>query len=80
MTTRMVQVRDVPSGVVDVLKSRAAAQGTSLSEYLRAEIERMAAEPTMHEVLERLRSRPRRHLDVDIADVVREVRDEYDST
>jgi hypothetical protein len=78
MSTKMVQIRDVPVQTVNVLKARAAAKGMSLSEYLRVEVERMAAEPTMDEFLARLVARPRRVVTEDVADVVREVRDEFE--
>jgi hypothetical protein len=40
-----------------VLKSRAAKQGTSLSNYLLAEIRQIAELPTIEEWLERVKSR-----------------------
>lgn len=53
----MVQIRDVPEGVHRTLKARAAASGTSLSEYLRAELLRTASRPTPAELAERVRTR-----------------------
>jgi hypothetical protein len=53
----LVQVRDVPDEVHRVLKSRAAMEGISLSEYLRGELERVAARPTTRELAERLAGR-----------------------
>jgi antitoxin FitA len=77
MSTKMVQIRDVPSDVVDALKSRAAAEGTSLSEFLRAEIEEIARRPTLDDVLDRLSRLPRRDLTIGGADLVRSVRNEF---
>ncbi len=79
MSTKMVQIRDVDAAAVDVLKGRAAASGMSLSEYLKRQVERMAASPTNEEVFARAQQRPRRDLGISAADVVRAVRDEYDA-
>jgi hypothetical protein len=49
--TRMVQVKGVPEGVHRVLKSRAALRGQTLSDYLRGEMERLAARPSPDELL-----------------------------
>ena len=46
----LVQIRDVPDDVHRRLKSRAAASGVSLSEYLRTVLERTAARPTPAEL------------------------------
>lgn len=53
----LVQVRDVPDDVHRTLKSRAAAAGVSLSEYLRTVLERDAARPTPAELAERIATR-----------------------
>jgi plasmid stability protein len=55
---KLVQVRDVPEDVHRTLKARAAQSGVSLSEYVRAELARVAALPTPDELRERLRSLP----------------------
>jgi antitoxin FitA len=49
--TRMVQVKGVPEGVHRTLKARAALRGQTLSDYLRAEMERLAARPSADELL-----------------------------
>lgn len=54
---KLVQIRDVPDPVHRTLKARAAQSGRSLSEYLRAELARVAALPTPDEVRTRLRER-----------------------
>lgn len=51
---RIIQVRDVADDVHGVLTARARAQGMSLSEYLRGELARMAARPSVDEWLARL--------------------------
>jgi hypothetical protein len=54
----MVQIRNMPEDMHRVLKSRAAAQGMSLSDYLVQELRKSAEVPTMAEMRERLRNRP----------------------
>ena len=49
----MIQVRDVPDRVHGTLKSRAAREGMSLSDFLKRELARAAERPTMLEWLER---------------------------
>lgn len=51
----IVQIRDVPEDTVRRLKAKAALQGVSLSDYLRAELDRLAGRPTMEEYLELIR-------------------------
>lgn len=55
MTT--IQVRDVSPEAAELLKKRAAARGLSLSEYLRGELDRLAAAPSRDEVLRRIAAR-----------------------
>jgi hypothetical protein len=71
----LIQVRDVPENVHRKLKARAASGGVSLSEYLRTELERVAASPTPDELLDRLRSRKAVRPRESSADAVRAVRD-----
>jgi len=54
-----ITVRDVPEKVRDELAARAARQGKSMQEYLRAELERLAARPSVDVWLEQLRKRKR---------------------
>jgi antitoxin FitA len=56
----LVQVRDVPESTVNALKARAAERGLTLTAYLRAEFDRLAARPTNAEVIERMARRTRR--------------------
>ncbi|MBT8165754.1 MAG: hypothetical protein KJP22_00030 [Acidimicrobiia bacterium] len=48
---KMIQIRDVPEDVHRVLRVRAAEAGLSLAEYLRQELERLASQRTIAEVL-----------------------------
>ena len=52
-----ITIRDVPDAVRDELAARAALQGKSMQEYLRAELQRLAARPPVEQVLERIRER-----------------------
>jgi antitoxin FitA len=72
----LVQIRDVPDEVHRTLKARAAREGVSLSEYLRAELERVAQSPTPDELLARLQSRRPVRTTETSADALRRVRDE----
>ena len=53
----MIQIRNVPDQLHGTLKARAALSGTSLSEYLLAELVRMAGRPTVQELVDRLSKR-----------------------
>jgi len=55
--TVQITIRDVPDSVRDEIASRAALQGKSMQEYLRAELERMAARPPIEKLLDRIRER-----------------------
>ena len=52
-----ITIRDVRDEVRDELAARAAAQGKSMQEFLRAELERLAARPSMESVLAGIRER-----------------------
>jgi antitoxin FitA len=54
-----ITIRDVPAAVRDELASRAALQGKSMQEFLRAELERLAARPSIESWLDRVRRRKR---------------------
>lgn len=47
----MVQVKGVPESVHRTLKARAALRGQTLSDYLRGQMERLAARPSPDELL-----------------------------
>ncbi len=55
----LIQIRNVPDDVHRTLKSRAAAEGTSLSEYVLREVTRAARSPTPEELDARIRARGR---------------------
>ena len=72
---RMIQIRNVPDALHRKLKARAANAGQTLSDYLLAELERVAARPTRAEMLARLHSRKRVTLKTPAAVVIREERE-----
>ena len=72
----MIQVRDVPESVHGALKSRAAREGMSLSDFIKRELERVAERPTMREWLERTRQAKPIPVKRTAAQVIRELRDE----
>jgi antitoxin FitA len=72
---KMIQIRNVPDPLHRKLKVRAAMAGKSLSDYLLAEIGRIAAVPTREEMLARLHGRSRVELKVPAADIIRRERE-----
>lgn len=73
--SKMIQIRDVPDHVHRRLKVRAAEAGLTLSDYLRVEVERVAARPTRAEILARLTKVPRGRLPESAAAAIRAERD-----
>ncbi len=74
--SKMIQVRDVPDTVHGTLKSRAAREGMSLSDFIKRELERVAERPTMREWLERTSQAKPIPSGRSAAQVVRQMRDE----
>ena len=72
--SKMIQIRNVPDDVHQVLKVRAAKEGLSLSDYLRREVTKVAEKPTLDDVLERIRRRGQIGEPFDAAAAVRELR------
>jgi len=54
-----ITIRDVPERVRDELAARAASQGRSMQEFLRAELERIASRPSVKTWVEQVRRRKR---------------------
>ena len=54
-----ITIREVPEKVRDELAARAALQGKSMQEFLRAAVERLAARPSVDAWLEQVRKRKR---------------------
>jgi plasmid stability protein len=71
----MIQIRHVPDRLHRRLKARAAAAGMSLSDYLRRELERVAAQLTADEFRQRLAALDPVAVDEHPATAVRRERD-----
>jgi antitoxin FitA len=54
-----ITIRNVPEKVRDELAARAALQGKSMQEYLRSELERLAARPSVECWVQQVRKRKR---------------------
>ena len=72
---KMIQIRHVPDVVHQKIKARAAQSGRTLSDYLLAEIARIAALPTRDEMLARLHARSRVKVRTRAARIIRRERD-----
>jgi plasmid stability protein len=55
--SKMIQIRNVPDDLHRALKARAALEGMTLSDYLVAEVRRVAERPTVRELRARLAGR-----------------------
>jgi len=73
---KMIQIRNVPDELHQVLKARAALAGMSLSDYLRRELERVVESPTRNEVLSRIAKRGRVDVSPTPAELIRQVRED----
>jgi antitoxin FitA len=71
----MIQIRNVPDALHRRLKSRAALAGMSLSDYLLAELRRIADWPTVEELRERLAQRSPTNPRISPEEAVRAERD-----
>lgn len=69
----LVQVRDVSEMTLNTLKTQAAERGLTLTAYLRAELDRLAARPSNAEIVDRL-ARRERNGGPSLADTVAEIR------
>lgn len=73
--SKMIQIRHVPDALHRKLKTRAAQEGRSLSDYLRLEIERLAELPTIEEMKARLAGRSRVDTSPSPTEIIRAARD-----
>jgi antitoxin FitA len=75
--SKMIQIRNVPDDVHRTLKVRAAAEGISLSDYIKRDLEEVAKQLTLEDVFARARSRgPSRITTEEIVAGIRESRGE----
>ena len=74
--SKMIQIRNVPDEVHRTLKSRAAAAGMSLSDYIKQDLEERAARPSLEEIDARVAARGKSRLRTPtVLSALREVRD-----
>jgi len=71
----MIQVRNVPDALHRKLKSRAASEGLSLSDFVLREMESVAQFPTLKEMAERIARLPPVKYKRSPAEILREERD-----
>lgn len=71
----MIQVRNVPDAIHRRLKARAAEEGVSLSDFVLAELRRIAERPSRRELLARIAAREPVTLSPRAARLVRAERD-----
>jgi plasmid stability protein len=72
---KMIQVRNVPDSLHRKLKSRAALEGLSLSDFLLRQIQRVAEQPTLKELAERIGNLPPVQYKRSPVEILREERD-----
>jgi plasmid stability protein len=77
-TMPSIQVKNVPPDVHRILRTRAAAAGMSLQEYLLAELTERARQPTLREIFDRI-EREETEGSVELDEVVRIIRKDRDS-
>ncbi|HTS46498.1 MAG TPA: hypothetical protein VMH05_01055 [Bryobacteraceae bacterium] len=72
--SKMIQIRNVPEPLHRRLKSKAALEGLSLSEFLLQEIEQVAERPSLKELAERLAARAPVKCKISPAQILRQER------
>jgi plasmid stability protein len=77
--SKMIQIRHVPDALHRRLKVRAAEAGMTLSDYLLAEIRKVAERPTPEQLWQRVRSRIPIEPSVPTTEVLRQERDARDT-
>ena len=74
--SKMIQVRNVPDDVHRILKTRAAAAGMSLSDYIKRDLEQSARQLSLEELDARIRARPASNVPTEsILEALRELRE-----
>jgi plasmid stability protein len=74
--SKMIQIRDVPDDLHRELKTRAARQSMSLSDYLKRELAALAERPTLDEWFDRVSKREPIEVSAQtIVDIIRAHRD-----
>lgn len=70
----ILRVRNVPPGVIEILRARAAAEGKPLSTYVAAELTRLASRPTNVDIAARLAGSDRTNAP-DVAEILKALDD-----
>ena len=74
MKTTTIQICNVPIALHRRLKARAAAEGISMSAYVRRELERVSSCPSPEEFLRELRAEPVEVLEPSPTEILRRER------
>jgi antitoxin FitA len=75
--SKMIQVRNVPDELHRALKASAAAEGMSLSDYIKRELGGLSTKASLDEIDARIRARGPSNLETDwVVQVIRESRGE----
>jgi antitoxin FitA len=72
---KMIQIRHVSDVLHRKLKIRAAEADMTLSDYIKLELEQMAARPTLAQIATRLRALDPVELDESVVDILQQARD-----
>jgi antitoxin FitA len=72
--SKMIQIRHVPDALHRKLTIRAAAAGMSLSDFLKDELKRLTARPTLADISGRLRALEPVAADFSSVEILREAR------
>ena len=72
----MIQIRNVPEEIHRKLKVRAAERGQTLTDYLLEIVRVEAEQPTLEELVARIKSREPVDIPVSSAEIIRELREE----
>lgn len=73
--SKMIQIRHVPDALHRRLKIRAAEADMTLSDYIKLELEQMAARPTLAQVAARLKTLEPVELDESVVEILQGARE-----
>jgi plasmid stability protein len=69
--SKMIQIRNVPDALHRQIKSRAAEEGLSLSDYVMRELRRSVSYPNQAELVARIRARGELKVSMSPAEAIR---------
>ena len=73
--SRMIQIRNVPDDLHRAIKARAALEGMTLSDFLLAELKRLAERPSLRDLRMRLATRKPVAVSTPLVGILREERE-----